>query len=178
LICIGENKLSLSISFRDHRRGPDHPAVTLLEYGDYQCSYCRLAYPVIEEIQKQLPDRLQFVYRHFPISEIHPFAQNAAEAAESSSGQGKFWEMHSQLFTRPSLVAKSLRNYARDIGLDTRQFDFDLDSHSQAGRVREDFQSGVESGVQGTPSFFINGVLYNGSWELQDLLSAIKARMK
>ncbi len=173
----GVSGLSLPIGARDHFRGSSQPAVSLLEYGDYQCSYCRMAYPIVEEIQKRFSQQLQFIFRHFPIKQIHPFAQGAAEAAEAASNQGKFWEMHTLLFTRKELDYDSLKKYAAEIGIDEDQFQQDLENHSQIGRVQEDLQSGLDSGVMGTPSFFVNGAPYRGSWLLPDLSSYIESKI-
>ncbi len=173
----GVSGLSLPIGARDHLKGASKPAVTLLEYGDYQCSYCRMAYPIVEEVQKRFNRQLQFIFRHFPISQIHPFAQGAAEAAEAASAQGRFWEMHTLLFTRKDLDYDNLKKYAAEIGIDPDQFQRDMENHSQISRVQEDLQSGLESGVMGTPSFFVNGLPYRGSWQLQDLSAYIKSKI-
>ena len=159
---------------RDHIQGPADAAVTLVEYGDFECPYCGGAYPIIKEVQARMGDRLRFVFRNFPISTSHPHAEQAAEAAEAAAGQGRFWQMHDLLFeNQRRLRDQDLRAYAEQAGLDLRQFDTELAEHVHAARVREDFMSGVRSGVNGTPTFFINGVRHDGSYEVEALLAAL-----
>jgi protein-disulfide isomerase len=164
---VGEEivKLTLPVNIsRDHILGPSNASVTLLEYGDYQCPYCGQAYPIIKQVQKHLGNKLRFVFRNFPITQIHPHAQHAAEAAESSSAQNKFWEMHDYLYEHQQTLDDShLEKYASTLGLDLAQFNHDMSSHAHAQHIREDFLSGVRSGVNGTPTFYINGIRYNGS---------------
>lgn len=162
-------------SERDHIRGnPDAP-LTLLEYGDYECPYCGAAYPIVEQVRQRMGSRLRFVFRHFPLTQIHPHAENAAEAAEVAGAQGKFWEMHDTLFThQDALDDLDLVQYAADLGLDVVQFQADLLAHAYADRVREDFMSGVRSGVNGTPTFFINGHRHDGGYDLHTLLAALE----
>jgi protein-disulfide isomerase len=139
--------------------------VTLVEYGDYECPYCGMAYPIVKQVQAHFGDRLRFVFRNFPLGEIHPHAQHAAEAAEAAAAQGKFWEMHDRIFEHQKrLRDEDLRDYAAAEGLDADRFAVDLSGHAFAERVREDFMSGVRSGVNGTPTFFINGVRFEGDW--------------
>jgi protein-disulfide isomerase len=171
--------LTPPVSARDHRQGPDDAPVTLVEYGDFECPYCGLAYPIVKEVQSALGDRLLFVFRHFPITTKHPHAQHAAEAAEASGAQGKFWEMHDMLYeNQQALDDPHLVQYAEAIGLDTRRFAADLRTHKYAQRVRDDFRSGIESGVNGTPSFFINGLRYDYSWDAETLTAALLAAME
>jgi len=159
---------------RDHIQGPADAAVTLVEYGDFECPYCGGAYPIIKEVQARMGDRLRFVFRNFPISTSHPHAEQAAEAAEAAAGQGRFWQMHDLLFeNQRRLRDQDLRAYAEQAGLDLQQFDTELAEHVHAARVREDFMSGVRSGVNGTPTFFINGVRHDGSYEVEALLAAL-----
>jgi len=160
---------------RDHIQGPADAAVTLVEYGDFECPYCGGAYPIIKEVQARMGDRLRFVFRNFPISTSHPHAEQAAEAAEAAAGQGRFWQMHDLLFeNQRRLRDQDLRAYAEQAGLDLQQFDTELAEHVHAARVREDFMSGVRSGVNGTPTFFINGVRHDGSYEVEALLAALE----
>jgi protein-disulfide isomerase len=169
-------QLSLPVSERDHIQGADDARVTLVEYGDYECPYCGQAYPIVQAIQKKMGDRLRFVFRNFPLAQLHPHAQNAAEAAEIAGAQGKFWEMHDHLFeNQRSLWDNRLKEYAATLGLDTDRFAQDLEAHTYADRVREDFLSGVRSGVNGTPTFFINGVRYEESWDEETLLAVLEA---
>ena len=170
-------KLTLPInSNRDHIQGPSIAPVTLLEYGDYQCPYCGQAYPIIKQVQNLLNGKLCFVFRNFPITQIHPHAQHAAEAAESAAANDKFWEMHDYLYEhQQALDDNHLEKYAGKLGLDITQFNHDMASHVYAQRVREDFLSGVRSGVNGTPTFYINGIRYNRSWDLETLLKTLRS---
>jgi protein-disulfide isomerase len=166
--------LTPAVSARDHRQGPDDAPVTLVEFGDFECPHCGRAYPILKEVQRRLGDRLLFVFRYFPITTSHPHAQHAAEAAEAAGAQGKFWEMHDTLFeNQRALSDADLAEYARGIGLDLKLFVSDMRTHKYAHRVREDFRSGISSGVNGTPSFFINGARYYGPWDLQSLTGAL-----
>ena len=167
-------KLTIPVSGRDHIVGPANAPVILLEYGDYECPYCGAAYPVVEELRRTLEDILQFAYRHFPLSQIHPHAQIAAEAAEAAGAQRKFWAMHDALFThQDALDVNHLILYARAIGLDTEAFSSELAAHVHAARVREDFMSGVRSGVNGTPTFFINGLRYDGPRDFETMFTVL-----
>ena len=160
---------------RDHVQGPADAAVTLVEYGDYECPYCGAAYPIIKEVQTRMGRRLRFVFRNFPITTSHPHAEQAAEAAEAAASQGRFWQMHDILFeNQKRLRDQDLSAYAEKLGLDVELFDKDLAEHVHAARVREDFMSGVRSGVNGTPTFYINGARYDGSYELETLLAALE----
>jgi protein-disulfide isomerase len=149
--------------------------VTLVEYGDYECPYCGAAYPIVKQIQGQMGDRLQFVFRNFPITTSHPHAEQAAEAAETAASQEKFWEMHDVLYeNQRHLEDEDLRSYAAQLGLDVEMFERELAEHVHAARVRADFMSGVRSGVNGTPTFYINGVRYDDSYEPEVLLAALE----
>jgi protein-disulfide isomerase len=158
--------LAVPVSERDHRQGPATAAVTLVQYGDYKCPYTRRSTTVVRAIQQQLGDQLRFVFRNFPLTEIHPHALHAALAAEAAATQGKFWEMHDYIFHHQhTLEDADLAHFAEAVGLDMQQY----------ARIEEDVESGERSGVQGTPTFFINGVLYRGSWEHDALLAALQA---
>ena len=157
--------LNPPVSERDHIAGPNDTPVTLVEYGDYECPYCGMAYPIVKAAQQRLGDHVRFVFRNFPLKEIHPHAQHAAEAAESAGAQGRFWEMHDALFEHQhALEDTDLAAYAKAIGVNAERLAEDLVNRTYATRVREDFRSGVRSGVNGTPTFFINGERYNGPW--------------
>jgi len=167
-------RLTLPVGARDHVQGPETAAVTLVEYGDYECPHCGRAYPIVKQIQEQLGSRLRFVFRNFPLAEIHPHAQHAAEAAEAAAAQGRFREMHDTLFEHQhALGDRHLAEYAEAIGLDRARFQRELDDHVHAERVREDFRSGVRSGVNGTPTFFINGNRHDGSSDFESLMDAL-----
>jgi protein-disulfide isomerase len=160
---------------RDHIQGPADASVTLLEYGDYECPYCGAAYPIVKEVQDRMGDRLRFVFRNFPITTSHPHAEQAAEAAEAAGSQGRFWEMHDTLYENQRRLGDAdLRSYAARLGLDLESFERDVAEHVHAPRVREDFMSGVRSGVNGTPTFYINGVRHDDSYELETLLAALE----
>jgi protein-disulfide isomerase len=159
---------------RDHSQGSAKAPVTLVEYGDYECPYCGAAYPIVKELQDRMGERLRFVFRNFPITTSHPHAEQAAEAAEAAWSQGRFWEMHDLLFeNQKRLRDEDLRAYAERIGLDLERFDKELSEHVHAPRVREDFMSGVRSGVNGTPTFFINDVRHDDGYDVDTLLAAL-----
>ena len=160
---------------RDHIQGPADAAVTLVEYGDYECPYCGAAYPIVKELQAHMGDRLRFVVRNFPITTSHPHAEQAAEAAEASAAQGRFWEMHDLLYeNQTQLRDQDLHAYAEQLGIDVERFDKDLAEHVHAPRVHEDFMSGVRSGVNGTPSFYVNGARHDDSYDFETLLDALE----
>jgi protein-disulfide isomerase len=160
---------------RDHIQGPADAGVTLVEYGDYECPYCGAAYPIVKDVQARMGDKLRFAFRNFPITTSHPHAEQAAEAAEASGSQGKFWEMHDTLYeNQRQLGDADLHAYAERLGLDLESFDRDLAGHVHAARVREDFMSGVRSGVNGTPTFYINGTRHDDSYDLETLLAALQ----
>ncbi|HEY2202356.1 MAG TPA: DsbA family protein [Solirubrobacteraceae bacterium] len=160
---------------RDHIQGSADAPVTLVEYGDFQCPYCGRAYPIVKEVQARMGDRLRFVFRNFPISTSHPYAEQAAEAAEAGAAQGRFWETHDQLFeNQKRLRNEDLHRYAEELGLDVERFDQDLAGHIYADRIHDDFLGGVRSGVNGTPTFYINGARYDGPYEADDLVAALE----
>jgi protein-disulfide isomerase len=160
---------------RDHIQGPADAAVTLVQYGDYECPYCGAAYPIIREVQARMRERLRFVFRNFPITTSHPHAEQAAEAAEAAAVQDRFWEMHDLLYeNQKRLRDDDLHAYAEKLGLDVELFDAELAEHVHAARVREDFMSGVRSGVNGTPTFYIDGVRHDDSYDLETLLGALE----
>ena len=173
---MSEGRLIPPVSERDHTKGPADALVTLVEYGDYECPHCGQAYPIIQAVQRRLADRLRFVFRHFPLSEMHPHAAHAAEAAEAANDVGKFWEMHDMLFEHQNaLDDQSIVRYAEAVGAGAARIDAALAEQTYTRRVREDFLSGVRSGVNGTPTFFINGARYDGAWDENDLVGALEA---
>jgi protein-disulfide isomerase len=160
---------------RDHIHGPADAPVTLVEYGDYECPYCGAAYPIIKDVQARMGNRLRFVFRNFPISTTHPHAERAAEAAEAAAVQGRFWEMHDVLYeNQRRLRDEDLRGYAESLGLDVERFVRELAEHTHADHVHEDFMSGVRSGVNGTPTFYVNGARHDDSYETETLLAALE----
>jgi protein-disulfide isomerase len=171
-----EANLTLPVSAdRDHIQGRSDAPVTLVEYGDYECPYCGAAYPIIKQVQARMGERLRFVFRNFPITTSHPHAQPAAEAAEAADAQGRFWPMHDLLYeNQRRLREPDLRAYAERLEIDDERFENELAEHVHAARVHVDFMSGIRSGVNGTPSFYINGVRHDDSYELVTLLAALE----
>src|SRR5574341_917265 len=171
-------RLILPVGARDHAAGPETAPLTLVEYGDFQCPHCRKAHPIVKAVQRQLGPQLRFVYRHFPLTRIHPEAEHAAQAAEAAGAQGAFWQMHDRLFERQfALDDDSLTEYARELGLDAERIRGALDAGTYRDRVREDFMSGVKSGVNGTPTFFINRTRYDGRWDLEPLVATLEEHL-
>jgi protein-disulfide isomerase len=159
---------------RDHIQGSDAGA-TLVQYGDYECPFCGEAYPIIKEVQALMGESLRFVFRNFPITTSHPHAEQAAEAAEAAAAQGRFWQMHDLLYeNQRRLRDEDLRSYAEQLKLDLELFDKEMAEHAHAERVHEDFMSGVRSGVNGTPTFYINGVRHDGSYDAETLRGALE----
>ena len=150
----------------DHARGASLGGVTLLMYGDYECPYTRAAYRNVQRLERRLSSRLRFVFRHFPLVEIHPHAQGAAEAAEAAAAQGSFWVLHDLMFRRQqALGAGDLRSYAEEIGLRLERFDRELAARSHAARVERDRESGLAAGVEGTPTLFLGGRIHRDSYD-------------
>jgi protein-disulfide isomerase len=163
---------------QDHTMGPADAPLTLVEYGDYECPYCGMAHPIVKAVQRRFGDRLRFAFRHFPIAQLHPHAEHAAEMAEIAGAQGAFWPMHDLLYeNQDALVDEDLIGYAAQLGLNEAWAASMLASHAFAPRVREDFQSGVRSGVNGTPTFFVNGVRHDGPWDAPSLVDALEHAM-
>ena len=158
----------------DHIQGATGALVTLVEYGDYQCPDCGAAYPIVKQLQKRLGDRLRFVFRNFPLAEAHPFATGAAETAEAAALQDKFWPMHDALYEhQDALDPASLLQYGRDLRLDIEKLESALRSTQVIERVQSDFMSGVRSGVNGTPTFFIGEDRFDGDWTNADEFIAV-----
>lgn len=152
---------------------PDAPA-TILEYGDFECPYCGMAHPVLQALIADNPDLIRLVYRHFPITNIHPHALMAAEAAEAAGAQGKFWEMHDLLFTHQDrLDYEDLLEYAEAIGLDISRFDREMRANHYREEVKRDFRRGIQDGVNGTPTLFINRLRYDGPRDYDSMMAAI-----
>ena len=167
-------RLSEAVTERDHVRGIRTAQVSLVEYGDFECPYCRAAQAIIDGLMKALGDQLSLTFRHFPLREVHPHAQHAAEAAEAANSEGKFWAMHDKLFAnQEALDDASLVRYAAEISADSGRVAREIDSHQHASRVTEDYMSGLKSGVNGTPTFYIDGTRYDGPIALRDMLTAI-----
>jgi protein-disulfide isomerase len=171
-----EAALTLPVSDdRDHIQGAPDATVTLVEYGDYECPYCGAAYPIVKRVQEAMGNGLRFVFRNFPIATAHPHAEQAAEAAEAAAAQGRFWPMHDLLYeNQQRLEAEDLLAYAGRLGLDAARFNSEFEEHVHAPRVHEDFMSGVRSGVNGTPTFYVNGVRHDDSYDFETLLGALQ----
>ncbi len=169
------SKLSVPVSDKDHRQGdPDAPC-TLVEYGDYQCPSCGHAYPIVKRVQKHFGKRLLFVFRNFPLSEMHPYAEPAAETAEFAGAHHKFWEMHDLLYEKQDRLDDALLfQLAQQLQLDPEKLRQALASKEFEPRVRTDFRGGVRSGVNGTPTFFINGQRHDGAYDYASLVEAIE----
>ena len=174
----GHNELTTPAGANDHFQGPANAPVTLVEYGDYECPYCGMAYPIVKRVQARLGEQLRFVFRNFPLAEAHPHATAAAELAEAAALQGKFWEMHDTLYEHQRALAPAdLERLARKVGLDLDALEAALRGGAPHQRVKGDFMSGVRSGVNGTPTFFINGRRFDGDWRDEEtLLAAMGAR--
>ena len=167
------------VSEQDHTAGKADAPLTLVEYGDYQCPHCAAADPVVRGLQKELGSELRFVFRNFPLTEMHPAAEPAAEFAEGAAVQGKFWAAHESIFAwsrrhgPSSLGPEAFAAIADGLELDAAQLEVDVESHRYLERIRDDFNDGVRSGVNGTPSFFINGKRFDGS--VEELGAALRA---
>jgi protein-disulfide isomerase len=172
-------RLTVPVSDRDHIAGPSTAPVTLVEYGDYQCPYCGRAFPIVKEVQRRVGAQLRFVFRNFPLSQVHPHAEHAAEVAEAADAQGKFWVMHDWLYLhQATLEDDELLEGARELGLDADRVRRELDDGSHRPRVRDDFSGGIRSGVNGTPTFYINGVRHDDDYALETLLASIERARK
>jgi protein-disulfide isomerase len=174
-----EDLLDLAVEVdpeRDHIRGPNDAAVTFVEYGDFECPYCGKAEESIREVLSAFGDDMRYVWRHLPLADVHPSAQIAAEASEAAADQGRFWEMHDVLLNHQGeLGPRQLVEYATDLGLDVDRFRRGLQQREFAARVTEDVASADESGVSGTPTFFINGRRHYGAYDIDGLTSAVRS---
>jgi protein-disulfide isomerase len=171
-------QLKPAVNSNDHIHGNHNAALELVEYGDYQCPYCGRAYPIVKNIQQVLGPDLKFIFRNFPLSRIHPHAFAAAVATEAAGLQGKFWEMHDIVFENQKMVdTESIFLMAKMIGLDLERFKSDVQRKELAEKVEKDFESGMRSGVNRTPTFFINGEKYEGSWEENDFLAYLQGQL-
>ncbi len=166
------------VNENDHRAGPDDAPVTLVQYGDYECPHCGKAHPVVKTLKAVLRDNLRIVYRHFPLRKAHRHAVEAAEAAEAAAAQGKFWQMHDLLYkNQRALEHENLIHFAYDLNLDVDRFRAELESGRHMPVVDANFSSGVRSGVNGTPTFFINGMRHNASYDYDALYEAIQSAL-
>jgi protein-disulfide isomerase len=172
-------ELAAPVSAVDHMLGPAHAAVTLVEYGDFECPNCKQAAPAIKLMLARFGEHVRVVFRHFPLEEVHPHALLAAQAAEAAGGQGKFWPMHDLLFANNShLKRNQLGGYAEKLELDMPRFNLEVDDEVYLQRVREHIEGGVRSGVHATPTFFINGALCDVSYGLNALADGIEKALR
>jgi len=171
--------LKVPVRSDDHIQGDEHAEITLVEYGDYQCPHCGHAYPVVKRVQKHFGKRLRFVFRNFPLAQIHQYAEDAAEAGEFAAVYGKFWEMHDGIYENQArLDEELLLELAKLLKLSGPALKKALESGEYAPKVKSDFSGGVRSGVNGTPTFFINGQRHDGPFEYEDLLAGINTAVK
>jgi len=168
-------RLTVPVNGSDHALGPITAPVTLVEYGDFECPHCGRAYYVVKSLKVRLGPHLRIIFRHFPLTTIHPHAFRAAEATEAAAAQDAFWPMHDTLYEhQESLDQASLVRAAATMGLERRRFVDELERGVYAQRVREQFMTGVRSGVNGTPTFFINGFRHNGGYDFDTLFEAVQ----
>jgi NhaA family Na+:H+ antiporter len=169
------SRLQPPVGAQDHVRGSRSAVISLVEYGDFECPYCRGAVDIVNGLRLALGDQLSFTFRHFPMRDVHPHAQPAAEVAEAAAARGHFWEMHDRLFAgQNELDDQALVRYARELDLDAETLPQELYDHTYAARVEGDLKSGLASGVTSTPTFFVDGVRYDGSVSLPKMLAAIR----
>jgi protein-disulfide isomerase len=167
--------LRVPVTSADHIQGDEHAPATLVEYGDYECGYCGLAFPIVKSVQKHFGKKLKFVFRHFPLTQVHPLAQPAAETAEFAGAHGRFWQMHDSIFKNqdrlsiPTLFALTDELELSQLGLRSA-----LENGTYAPKVRSDFLGGVRSGVNGTPTFFIGGRRHEAPFDFEHLVAAIE----
>jgi protein-disulfide isomerase len=167
-------KLKSPVSEMDNMTGDPQAPVILVEYGDFQCPHCGAAYPIVKQIVKDYKDKMAFVFRHFPLAEAHPYAQAAALASEAAANQGKFWQMHALIFENQRLLGvEMLLQLAESLKLDMKTFEHDFKDPKLFKKVEDQFESGILSGVNGTPSFYINGIKYEDSYDYESLSSAL-----
>jgi protein-disulfide isomerase len=172
------SRLTPPVSERDHAEGPDSAKVTLVEYGDYQCSYCGAAYSVVKRLQREFGENLRFVFRNFPLTQVHPYARIAAELAEGAGLQKRFWPMHDLIYeNQDQLAPEILQVWADQVGMDWEKFRAATTQGEIAKRLKEDRASGIHSGVNGTPSFFINGTRYDGPPDYASMRAALDGQI-
>jgi protein-disulfide isomerase len=172
------SRLRVPVSDLDHSQGRKDAPLVLVEYGDYQCPACGAAYPVVQRLQDTLQKELRFVFRNFPLAQIHEYAISAARAAEAAAFQGQFWPMHDLLFeSQPQFDDDSLLLYAKALGLSVPKFVADADSKAVTDRIVADIEGGARSGVNGTPTFFVNGFRVDGGHSYENLLTALQSAL-
>jgi protein-disulfide isomerase len=171
--------LKVPVSDDDHIQGKKNAAVTLVEYGDYECPYCGHAYPIIKQVQEHFDSNIRFVFRNFPLTEIHPLAKPAAQVAEYAASEGVFWQMHDLIYeNQANLSIELLLELAASLDLSKVKLQEALEKNAFEQKIQKDFIGGVKSGVNGTPTLFINNLRYPGPVEFEDLVSAIGELVK
>ena len=171
--------LAVPVGTDDHVQGPADAPLTLVEYGDYQCPYCGQAYGIVQALQSQFADSIRFVFRNMPLANVHEHAEAAAEAAEAVGEQGKFWEMHDLLYEhQDDLSDAALERYAAQAGADPSAVTTALAGGKPREHVRTDLRGAIRSGANGTPTFFVNGDRYDGSWALQPFAEHLEAILR
>jgi len=172
-------ELTIPVNATDHVIGPRDARITVTEYGDFECPNCKQAAPAVKLLLHRFEGRIRFVYRHFPLEEVHPHALHAAEAAECAGGQGKFWPMHDLLFeSQPHLKLPQLRSYAERLALDLPRYAAEMKDQVYLQRIREHMDSGRESGVRATPTFFVDRRIQDVSFGLGSLFDALEAALR
>ncbi|MGC5020885.1 DsbA family protein [Micromonospora sp. DT47] len=167
-------RLRVPVTEHDHIRGPVDAPVTVVQYSDFQCRFCGAAYPNLAEVLRQRSDTVRLIYRHFPIANVHPYAESAAEVAEAAGRRGRFWEMHDWLFEhQDQLDPVHLSLGVEQLGLPPDELRAEVDRHEHADRVRHDFVGGIRSGVHATPTLFVNGTRHEGGYDVAELLAAV-----
>jgi protein-disulfide isomerase len=164
-------RLSIPVGPDDHSRGPLDAKLTVVEYGDYQCPYCGQAYSIVEQLRSEFSDSMRLIFRNLPLVDVHPHAEAAAEMAEAIGLQGKFWEIHDALYeNQKDLSDAALSRYAEQVGADVTTAMNAIVDGGPLQRVEADFEGAIRSGANGTPTFFVNGVRYDGSWQFEPFL--------
>jgi protein-disulfide isomerase len=172
-------ELTVPVNATDHVLGAAHGSVTVVEYGDFECPNCKQAAPAVKMLLEHFKGRIRFAFRNYPLEEVHPHALSAAEAAECAGAQERFWPMHDLLFdNQPHLKVPQLRSYAERLQLDLSRYDLEMDDHVYLQRVREHVQSGRESGVRATPTFFVNGRVKDVSFGMGSLFDGVEAALR
>lgn len=172
-------RLTEPVSAMDHVRGPEHAPVTVVEYGDFECPNCKQAAPAIKLLLERFAEQVRFAYRHYPLEEVHPHALMAAQAAECAGAQGQFWPMHDLLFEHQlHLKVNQLHGYAERLPIDMVRYSAEMDDQVYLQRIREHQRSGRDSGVRGTPTFFVNGRIHDVSFGIHSLFDAVQALLK
>jgi protein-disulfide isomerase len=167
--------LSIPVGPEDHLSGKADAKLTVVEYGDYQCPYCGQAYPIVKRLQKEFGDSFRLIFRNFPLADMHPHAEAAAEVAEALALQGKFWEIHDTIYeNQGDLSTEALMRYINDVGADVERATKDIQGGAPRKRVKADFEGAIRSGANGTPTFFVNGERYDGSWMYEPFSEYLK----